>query len=297
MEWKSELIALYCTVCQCYRSRLANEVQRLSNNCRPQFTDEEVITIYLWGTLNRQTELRRIYDLVKNYLPEWFPKLPSYQAFSRRVNDLSRAFQLLAEMWMEELFPDMPTSNSFVIDSMPIILAKDSRSDRAKVATEVCSKTYNAVRGQWYYGMKLHALGMLVSHKMPIPVSISFSPASASDLSTAREMFAQTSAFPSGYLFADKVYIDSTWKEHLANEYGLRLLTPRKKLPNITDAIRSRDTYSSYVSSRRQSIESFFHWLNTVTGIQNASKVRSLKGLLSHLFGKLAAALFSLFHS
>lgn len=42
----------------------------------------------------------------------------------------------------------------------------------------------------------------------------------------------------------------------------------------------------------RQPIESFFNWVNEKTGIQIASKVRSYQGLMVHVFGKLAAALF-----
>ncbi|WP_133128445.1 hypothetical protein [Legionella nagasakiensis] len=42
----------------------------------------------------------------------------------------------------------------------------------------------------------------------------------------------------------------------------------------------------------RLSIESFFSWVNEKTGIQIASKVRSYQGLMVHVFGRLAAALF-----
>ena len=42
----------------------------------------------------------------------------------------------------------------------------------------------------------------------------------------------------------------------------------------------------------RFSIESFFNWLEEYTGIQVASKVRSLNGLLVHVFGRLTAAMF-----
>ncbi|MHB1104890.1 MAG: hypothetical protein ACYCZ2_00890 [Lutibacter sp.] len=43
------------------------------------------------------------------------------------------------------------------------------------------------------------------------------------------------------------------------------------------------------VSAIRQPIESFFNWINEKTQIQNASKVRSFKGLIVHIFGKLPA--------
>jgi hypothetical protein len=40
----------------------------------------------------------------------------------------------------------------------------------------------------------------------------------------------------------------------------------------------------------RQPIEGLFNWLIEKTDFQRASKVRSTKGLLVHVFGKLAAA-------
>jgi hypothetical protein len=48
----------------------------------------------------------------------------------------------------------------------------------------------------------------------------------------------------------------------------------------------------------RQPIESLFNWIQEKTGIQVTSKVRSYQGLMIHVFGRLAAAMFLLaFHS
>jgi len=60
--WEIQLIKLYCIVCQAYDNRLAVNAQRLSNNFRPQFIDEECITIYLWGLLQRKFEVKAVYD-------------------------------------------------------------------------------------------------------------------------------------------------------------------------------------------------------------------------------------------
>ena len=49
-------------------------MQRQSNKFRPQFTDEECITVYLWGISQRRFEQRAIYNYTKNHLSEWFPK-------------------------------------------------------------------------------------------------------------------------------------------------------------------------------------------------------------------------------
>ena len=97
--WQTNLITLYCAVCE-NSSTIEAVMQRQSNNFRPQFTDEECITVYLWGISQRRFEQKAIYNYTKNHLLEWFPKLPSYQAFSDRLNRLAPAFQALAESWL-----------------------------------------------------------------------------------------------------------------------------------------------------------------------------------------------------
>ncbi len=70
------------------------------------------------------------------------------------------------------------------------------------------------------------------------------------------------------------------------------LITPQKK--HKGDTLVSGNTFSTFVSSVRQPIECFFHWLNRLTNIQSASLARSFSGLLLHIFGRLAAALVTL---
>lgn len=52
----------------------------------------------------------------------------------------------------------------------------------------------------------------------------------------------------------------------------------------------SNDIYSVAVARVRQPIESFFNRLIQKTDIQRAIKVGSTKGLLVHLFGKIASS-------
>ena len=77
--WQTNLIKLYCAVCD-HHSTIEAVMQRQSNNFRPQFSDEECITVYLWGISQRRFEQKTIYNYTKNHLLDWFPKLPSYQA-------------------------------------------------------------------------------------------------------------------------------------------------------------------------------------------------------------------------
>ena len=80
--------------------------------------------------------------------------------------------------------------------------------------------------------------------------------------------------------------------EPVHKEHHITLLTPVKKEKgqNFLDA--ADQWLSTAIAQIRQPIESLFNWVNEKTGIQIASKVRSYKGLMVHVFGKLAAALF-----
>ncbi|MCP3930056.1 MAG: hypothetical protein GY705_13260 [Bacteroidetes bacterium] len=53
------------------------------------------------------------------------------------------------------------------------------------------------------------------------------------------------------------------------------------------------DLFSTAVSQVRQPIESFFNWIIEKVAIQKASKVRSVEGLMLHLYGRFAAAMIA----
>ena len=84
---EERLIELYCTICQCNDSRFIEGKQRLSNNNCPQFSDEELITVYLWRKAQQFITRKTIYNYTKSHLSTWFPALPSYQAFCRLFAD------------------------------------------------------------------------------------------------------------------------------------------------------------------------------------------------------------------
>ena len=204
--WKLQLIELYCTVCDDHNT-IEYKTQRLSNNFRPKFLDEECITVYLWGILKRRFELRAIYDYVKEHLADWFPNIPSYQAFCYRLNRLSSAIQYLAEHWMDRLTEISGTDMSYLVDSCPIILAKQKRSSHAKIAPELCDKGYNSSRDEYFYGVKLHAFATHHAGNLPTACAVMISRASEHDLPIARKMMDACTPFFGGVLFADKAYM------------------------------------------------------------------------------------------
>ncbi|MFT4156092.1 hypothetical protein [Parafilimonas sp.] len=73
------------------------------------------------------------------------------------------------------------------------------------------------------------------------------------------------------------------------------MLTAVKAVKGMTGRVKqfnkaADDLWSKAVSTVRQPVESLFNWQIEKTDIQRASKVRSTKGLLVHVFGKMAAA-------
>lgn len=283
-----KLIELYCTVCQCNDTRFLEGKQRLSNNNCPKFTDDELITVYLWGLKKQLFTRKAIYNYTKEELHEYFPDLPSYQAFCRRLNRLADAFRALAEIWSEQAAENAEQTNCYVLDSCPIMLAKDSRSNRAKIGKEICNLTRNSTRNQWYHGVKLHVFGLWQAKKLPVPCAMQITPASFCDLWAAKQIVYDCEPIQNGKLYADRAYIDAEWSDALKKLYNIDIITPRKKKKN--EYLISGDAYSTSVSSVRQPIESFFNWLNVRTSIQRASHIRSLQGLFFHVFSALAFA-------
>jgi hypothetical protein len=51
MDWEIELISLYLFVCKHYQKSLSIYCQRMSNYSALNFSDEEAITIYLYGVI------------------------------------------------------------------------------------------------------------------------------------------------------------------------------------------------------------------------------------------------------
>lgn len=290
MRWKETLVKLYFYVCEDKAVQQHLGGLRMSNNYRPAFTDEEVLTIYLFGIIQQRSKVRQIYEYVKSHLPDWFPLLPSYQAFNNRLNRLHSCFELVVGSVNEKGLEQLIFTSEKVADSVPIIVAGKSRSSSAKVAPGLCSKGFCSSKGLYYYGVKLHVCGIVRPSKMPMPQTSWISGAAENDLTEARPLFEK---IVDSKVYADKIYLDSTLEMHM-QKHNSQLIIPVKKKKGQLMINAAADTYSYLVSKVRQPIESLFNWIIEKTQIQFAQRVRSEKGLNVHLWGKFAAALFIL---
>lgn len=287
---KNQLIQIYLLVCDIYDNQCSLKYQRFSN-FKPIFSDEEIITIYLFGQLNERFKHRQIYDFIQEYWLDWFPDLPSYQAFNRRLNLLTDNFQLFFAHLLEEInLPGCQLSEDYLIDSLPIMLAFGTRSKRAAVAPEIAKVGFSAVKQASFYGVRLHLIANQQTKALPRPCRIWLKEGNVHDLAALKEI---TDELPGGInLFGDKAYLDAHFKAEL-KERQIELLTPLKK-PKKEKLSKQQKRYNKTISKIRQPIESFFKWLIDKTDIQRASQVRSTEGLIIHCLGKLTFALLLL---
>lgn len=283
---------MYLQICDLYQKELQFSCERFSNNNNPEFSDQEIITLFLFSIKHEHKyKIKHIYQFAKDYLISWFPKLPSYVAFNTRLNRLSEAFRALLISLLQRYKLESPTISS-LLDSMPIITCSGKRL--GKVATEITDKSFCSTKGIWYYGIKLHILGYRQKGTLPIPESIILTRASENDLNVFKENWADIT---NRNFFGDKIYFDPVFFEDFYKNKNSIMYTPIKAVKGMTDELKSRyraadDLFSTAVSRVRQPIESLFNWLIEKTNIQKASNVRSTNGLLVHVFGRLAAAYF-----
>lgn len=230
---------------------------------------------------------------IKNHWLSWFPKLPSYQAFNARLNKLCEAFPVLLVDFFNSASLCSDRVKVLLGDSFPVVTCSHKRG--GKVAQELTDKGFCATKKLHFYGVKVHALGLRRPATIPFPQYIEITPASVHDLSASRDILER---IPVDVSILHKAYTDTGLAKQMQAANNI-LLTPIKDKKGWEGALKQKDQafndlFNKAVASLRQPIESLFNWINDLTQIQNASKVRSANGLRLHLFGKLTAALMVL---
>ncbi len=288
LDWQDNLVSLYLDLCKAYEQRLQHYIWRDSHHCDLCFSDEEVLTIYIWGIMQRRSEIKEIHEYAHRHLRDWFPHLPTYYGFVHRLNTIAPLFQPLTDYIFKE-FPGKCHRRELarLIDSMPIIMAQNGRRFKARVAREIATDNgYCATKKLHYYGVKLHVMAAYEQGSLPVPEYFGITGAGTADI-RAYEQIAEI--LPEGTkVFADKAYQNQGKPVHEKENHTL--YTPVKKQKGQERLHSADKLLSTAISSVRQPIEALFSWIEEKTKIQFASKVRSYQGLMVHIFGKLAAA-------
>lgn len=287
MNWQDQLITIYLYVCKHYESKLWICCQRFTNHADLSFSDEEVITLYLFGIIDKKTEIKTIYDYAHRHLRDWFPKLPSYTAFVQRLNKVADVFAPLLEIIQQEQ-EDKHQNQPWLVDSFPVAIAKQGHRFKARVAQGVADCGYCATKKLYFYGVRVHVVARRESGTLPSPEYVLVTPASEYDGKVFDQMRVD---LRDNELYGDKAY-QRPDADDVKQSQNLTVLTPVKKQKGQHYLDTDDQWFSTAVSRIRQPIESLFAWVEEKTGIECASKVRSLNGLMVHVFGRLTAAMF-----
>lgn len=192
---KNQLIQTYLLVYDIYDNQSSLKYQRLSN-FKPKFSDQEIITIYLYGQLNEKFNHRQIYNFIQEYWIVWFPELPSDQVFNRHLNLLTDNFQVLFAHLLQTLhLKQGKVSEDYLIDSI-------------------------------FHGVRLHLIAKKQRGSLPLPAQVWLKEGNIHDLTAMREKIDELPTFIN--LFGDKVDADKDFKIELQNQQ-IKLFTPVKK--------------------------------------------------------------------
>ena len=308
MDWQASLVKLYFYICDQFDEELSLHNQRFAKNTNwklLKFSDEEVITSFLFGLTRGYKTVKEVYQYLKDHLLDWFPNLLSYQKYNERLNHLNDVLAHLVarqvrQMPLSPLIFDRngqtidPFSHTFdvLVDSMPIVLAKGKRADDAKVALEVANKGTCATKDLWYHGLKLHVLALYVPTELPQPCQICLSAASMHDNAFFKEQLAPFIPLPKVRVFADRIYhnLKKEVCEDLLKFYNVTSEAVEKRRKGQQQLFYDQKLANTERSRTRQPIEAFFNWLIVHSDIQNASLVRSTAGLFKHTWARIAAA-------
>jgi hypothetical protein len=244
-----KLISIYLYICDLYDSELKYLCQRFSNNNEPEFTDQEVITIYLYVMqVEQRLKIKQIHSFANDHLHSWFPRLHSYEAFVIRINRLSEVFKHISGTLLSNNCPDDCQSDTSLVDSLPIITSSGKRPNA--VAKELTDKGFCSTKNMYYHGSKLHALAFSRPGHLPFPESLIVTPASENDLNVQKQYW---SNIYDRTFYGDKIYNDADFFKKMTESYNSRMLIPMKAIKGQSQTIAqinkaANDLYSTAVS-------------------------------------------------
>jgi hypothetical protein len=197
------LIEIYLFVCHVYDTSSTTCFQRMSNNRDPEFTGQELVTIWFFAHLEGCFEKKKMHRLILKYWQEWFPCLPSYQTFVWRLNRLEPTFQTFGAVLADALAARQTPELGHLVDSLPVMLAQHGHSYRARVARDIADIGYCAARKTRFHGVRLHCIAQRRTGLLPLPSQVWLCAASHHD---SKAFIEEQPEVPTTSLFGDLAY-------------------------------------------------------------------------------------------
>lgn len=286
------LIWLYLLIDRMYKqTELQLYLLRFSNNNTPIFTDVELLTCAIFSELVGCKNKKHGYLYICNHYSNWFPCLPSYEVYSRKLTKFKDALAYI--FWLLTKNYNISKHSVAMIDTAPIAVCQKQHSAHSKTGQPVASKGYCPAKKEYYIGVKLQIIAQKRTNALPFPIDYHIETAATHDLDICKQTlpFLQLEQFD---LYGDKAYIDQAFQNDLFENNYIHLKTPIKKFKGHPPLTLFQKAANTIHASIRQPIETLIGWINDKTNIQNASKVRSVDGLFYHVNVKMVAALLVL---
>ena len=142
------------------------------------------MTCYFFAMSHNQQSIQGIYDYIRFHWADWFPELPSYQAFNNRLNKLPASFAVITNLLLQGKLhlPDEHFTADSLIDSFPVMMARGHTAKSCRTASRIASFGYCSSKDIYYYGVKLHNLAVRRMKTLPLPTAVFITPASTHDL-------------------------------------------------------------------------------------------------------------------
>jgi len=285
----SILIWLYVEISELFQqTELALYTTRFSNNDTPLFTDAELFTCSVFAEVVGHKTKKDGYKYIKHHYYDWFPTLPCYEIYSRKLNKYSEALRYIYKAFAHKY--GKVNGRYAVIDTEPIEVCQPQHAQYSMAAQPFVSKGYCAAKKKYYIGAKLQIVAQDRKNKLPFPYEFALASASFHDLEIAKATLPY-SDYENINLYGDLAYKDKQFQLELFEEKSIDIITPIKKQKGQKHLTLFQQANNSIHSSIRQPIDTLFGWINDQTGIQKASKVRSVDGLFYHISVKMLAAL------
>jgi len=283
------LIWLYLIIDDLFRqTELPWYIDRFSNNRFPYFSDAELLTSAIFPILMGYLVKKDGYRYIQRHYRTWFPKLPTYEVWNRRLNRSHEALIYLDRL-IRWCFANV-VGQELIIDTIPIIVCQAQHSARAAAASPFVSKGYCAAKKQYYIGAKVQLLGVRRPGQMPMPLGYVIATAKEHDLTIAEDSLSDIAGVT---VYGDKAYIDRSFQLELFEQYT-NWVVPVKQKRNGPPLGLFDQAFNSLHASVRQPIESLAAWINKKTRIEDSSRIRSIDGLFTHIASKMVAALLLL---
>jgi transposase len=191
---------------------------RTSNNDTPAFSDAEVIAIGLMqGSLGVAT-LRKTYQMIRDNIPEAFPRLPCYKQWLRRLHQVSFLVGHLVQAALAVIV--LSPLRLYLLDSKPIPVCKPIRHGRVRLLTED-GAYFGKTSAGWFFGFKLH----LITHVSGPVIATVLTPGNWDDRPAALALTDSTGG--GGVVLGDGGYSGEAIAMVLREEVDMVLVRPR----------------------------------------------------------------------